>query len=81
LLVCLFADSQLVESSNPPADYSTNLVALQGVWDAFRRATPPLVGVRQDMDRRPGPGGGSGAGATKVDIVARGGDEWIKVNT
>ncbi|TXT10977.1 hypothetical protein VHUM_01728 [Vanrija humicola] len=33
------------------------------------------------MDKRPGPGGGSGAGATKVDVVARGGDEWVKVNT
>lgn len=73
-------DSQLVASANPPEDYPTNLVSLQGVWEAFRRATPPLIGIWQVMDRRPGRSGG-GDGATKVDVVARGGDEWIKVNT
>lgn len=71
----------LVESATPPAEYSTNLISLQGVWDAFRRSEGPLLGIWQSMDKRPGPGGGSGAGATKVDVVARGGDEWVKVNT
>ncbi|WOO79341.1 uncharacterized protein LOC62_02G002865 [Vanrija pseudolonga] len=71
----------LVGSATPPAEYSTNLISLQGVWDAFRRSEGPLLGIWQSMDKRPGPGGGSGAGATKVDVVARGGDEWVKVNT
>ncbi|CAK9786546.1 hypothetical protein CC85DRAFT_310907 [Cutaneotrichosporon oleaginosum] len=65
----------LLGSSNPPVDYSTNLVSLQGVWDAFKRAPRPLVGVWQTMDR------GCGPGSVKVDVVAAGGDEWIKVNT
>jgi hypothetical protein len=57
-------------------DYSTNLVSLQGVWDAFKRAPRPLVGVWQTMDRATG-----GPGSVKVDVVAAGGDEWVKVNT
>lgn len=42
------------------------------------RAPRPLVGVWQAMERsRAGPGPAS----VKVDVVADGGDEWVKVNT
>lgn len=68
---------QVVASPHPPADYSTNLVSLQGVWDAFLRAPRPLVGIWQVLDRR----AGEKSGATKVDVVAAGGEEWVKVNT
>ncbi|GMK54589.1 hypothetical protein CspeluHIS016_0111750 [Cutaneotrichosporon spelunceum] len=65
----------LLESHSPPVEYSTNLVSLQGVWDAFKRAPRPLVGVWQTMERQNGPG------SVKVDVVAAGGNEWVKVNT
>ncbi|BEI87399.1 uncharacterized protein CcaverHIS019_0101170 [Cutaneotrichosporon cavernicola] len=65
----------LLESPSPPLEYSTNLVSLQGVWDAFKRSPRPLVGVWQTMERQGAPG------SVKVDVVAAGGDEWVKVNT
>ena len=63
-----------MNSARPPEEINTNLSYLRAVWDAFATAPRPLVAINQYVDLPDGK-------QIKVDIVAAGGREWIKVNT
>jgi len=58
---------------HPPDDFTTNAPHLLAVWDEFVQAEWPLSSISQLLD--------CGREQVKIDVVAKGGDEWIKVNT
>ena len=70
----LTSSVQLLRSDIPPKEITTNAPHLLAVWEEFQYAEWPIACVSQLLD--------CGAdGPMKVDIVACGGDEWIKINT
>lgn len=73
------ADQQLCSSPSQPAEYTSNLISLEGVWGAFLRAPKPVTAIWQAIDKVPGLKNGNGS--MKIDVVGDGGGEWIKVNT
>lgn len=75
----LLADLQLCRSASQPAEYTSNLISLEGVWGAFLRAPKPVTAIWQAIDKVPGFKNGNGS--MKIDVVGDGGGEWIKVNT
>ncbi len=65
---------QLLTSKLPPKDLTTNAPHILAVWEEFQHADWPIGCVSQLLE--------CGAeGQVKVDVVAKGGNEWIKVNT
>ncbi|WWD20696.1 hypothetical protein CI109_105172 [Kwoniella shandongensis] len=65
---------QLVSSSAPPKELNTNAPHLLAVWEEAQQADWPLICISQVLEC-------GDEGQVKVDVVARGGEEWIKVNT
>ncbi|KAL7422954.1 hypothetical protein Q5752_002252 [Cryptotrichosporon argae] len=64
---------EAVSASAPPGEINSNLVYLRAVWDEVVAAPLPLVGICPFVEH---------AGVqVKVDVVCKGGDEWVKVNT
>ncbi|WVR08547.1 hypothetical protein IAU60_005602 [Kwoniella sp. DSM 27419] len=64
----------LVASSVPPKEVATNVPHLLALWQEVERAAWPIVCISQILEC-------GEYGQAKVDVVARGGEEWIKVNT
>ncbi|KIS00448.1 hypothetical protein L804_01861 [Cryptococcus deuterogattii 2001/935-1] len=64
----------LASSDVPPKELATNLPHLTAVWEEVKRADWPLGCISQVLECSDG-------SQVKVDVVARGGEEWIKVNT
>ncbi|WVN89708.1 uncharacterized protein L203_104938 [Cryptococcus depauperatus CBS 7841] len=58
----------------PPRDLPTNAPHLLAVWEEVTRAEWPIGCISQVLECPDGT-------QVKVDVVAKGGDEWIKVNT
>ncbi|KAK4686712.1 hypothetical protein P7C73_g3412, partial [Tremellales sp. Uapishka_1] len=65
---------QLVSSAVAPKDFTTNAPHILSVWEEFTRAQAPLITIAQSLDC-------GEAGSVKIDVVAQGGNEWIRVNT
>jgi hypothetical protein len=65
---------QLLNSGVPPREFTTNAPHILAVWDEFTHAKWPLVVISQSLECGTG-------GVAKVDVVADGGNVWIKVNT
>lgn len=65
---------QIVNSAITPKEVASNAPHLVAVWEEFVRAPWPLTAIAQTLDY------GTKV-PVKVDIIARGGEEWIKVNT
>ncbi|WVQ70674.1 hypothetical protein IAR50_000196 [Cryptococcus sp. DSM 104548] len=64
----------LIASARPPKDLATNAVHLLAVWEEVQRAEWPIGCIAQVLECPDG-------SQVKVDVVAKGGEEWIKVNT
>ncbi|WVQ85974.1 hypothetical protein IAT38_008142 [Cryptococcus sp. DSM 104549] len=64
----------LAASELPPRDLATNAPHLLAVWEEVEKAEWPLACVSQVLE-------GSDGVQAKVDVVAKGGNEWVKVNT
>ncbi|TYJ54372.1 hypothetical protein B9479_004960 [Cryptococcus floricola] len=64
----------LVASGRPPKDLATNAIHLLAVWEEVQRAEWPIGCIAQVLECPDG-------SQVKVDVVAKGGQEWIKVNT
>ncbi|OCF33695.1 hypothetical protein I316_04769 [Kwoniella heveanensis BCC8398] len=64
----------LAASKVPPKEVASNLPHLLAVWEQVEKAEWPIVCISQVLEC------GDNVQA-KVDVVAKGGEEWIKVNT
>ncbi|ORY26616.1 hypothetical protein BCR39DRAFT_540799 [Naematelia encephala] len=62
----------LAHSASPPNEFTTNAPHLLAVWDEVQRAKPPICLISQKIES---------IGNIKIDVIADGGNEWIKVNT
>ncbi|KAK8850513.1 hypothetical protein IAR55_004431 [Kwoniella newhampshirensis] len=65
---------QLATTAHPPKELTTNAPHLFAVWEEVEHSDWPLICVSQVLDC-------GDEGQVKVDVVAKGGEEWIKVNT
>jgi hypothetical protein len=68
------ADSQLAASAIQPKEFSTNSPHLLAVWHEFVRAPRPLNAINYSLDMGP-------TATVKVDVIAKGGSLWTKINT
>ncbi|WVQ95624.1 hypothetical protein IAU59_002722 [Kwoniella sp. CBS 9459] len=64
----------LAKSKVPPKEVASNIPHLLAVWEQVEKAEWPIVCISQVLEC------GDNVQA-KVDVVARGGEEWVKVNT
>ncbi|WVF68068.1 hypothetical protein IAT40_002831 [Kwoniella sp. CBS 6097] len=64
----------LAGSKIPPKEVASNIPHLLAVWEQVEKAEWPIVCISQVLEC------GENVQA-KVDVVAKGGEEWIKVNT
>ncbi|ORX41036.1 hypothetical protein BD324DRAFT_647934 [Kockovaella imperatae] len=64
----------IVASGVAPENFTTNAPNQLAIWSEFCNAKWPIVSIGLFA-------GGASRGQNKIDIVADGGNEWIKVNT
>jgi hypothetical protein len=72
--LCVCVRVQIIKSGVLPRELTTNAPNVLAVWDEFVHANPPLAVISQSLEC-------GDQGVAKVDVVADGGNEWIKVNT
>jgi len=65
---------QIFESGIPPKDLSTNAPNLLAIWNEFLRSSWPICAIAHHMEC-------GGEGLIRIDVVADGGNVWVKVNT